>query len=76
MSAGWLGNGWGAREQSIVARHEWKGLSKMQYRLADYVEKQKLERDERALRRSLLRGGANMPGAFGGDSDDEEDDDD
>ena len=71
MSAGWLGSGWGSREASIVARHEWKGLSKMRYALPDYVEKQKAERDERALRRSLLRGGPAMPGSFGGDSDDD-----
>lgn len=72
MSVGWLGNGWGARESSIVARHEWKGLSKMRYALDDYVEKQKLERDERAMRRSLLRDGNTMPGAFGTDSDDDD----
>ncbi|THH33102.1 hypothetical protein EUX98_g1080 [Antrodiella citrinella] len=72
MSAGWLGTGWGSREASIVARHEWKGLSKMKYALSDYVEKQKAERDERALRRSMLAGRtSSMPGAFGEDSDED-----
>ena len=68
MSAGWLGLGWGSREGSVIARHEWKGLSKMNNSLPDFVEKQKVERDERALRRSLLRG---IPGYFGEDSDED-----
>lgn len=63
MSAGWLGTGWGSREGSVIARHEWKGLSKMNYVLSDYTEKQKLERDERARKRTILRGMA-MPGYF------------
>ncbi|TCD68084.1 hypothetical protein EIP91_011537 [Steccherinum ochraceum] len=71
MSAGWLGSGWGARESSIIARHEWKGLSKMRYMLDDYVDKQNQERDERATRRSQLRDAQTMPGAFA-DSDDDD----
>ncbi|KZT74971.1 WD40 repeat-like protein [Daedalea quercina L-15889] len=39
MSAGWLGSRWNHREGSLIARHEWKGLSKMKYRLEDLVEK-------------------------------------
>lgn len=77
MSAGWLGTGWGARESSLIARHEWKGLSKMAYRLQDHVEKQRQEmsdREERAQRRSLLREGTSMPGAFDMDEDDEDED--
>lgn len=61
MSAGWLGTGWSSREGSVIARHEWKGLSKMNYNLSDHVKKQKLERDERAKRRSFL---SSMPGSF------------
>ncbi|KZT30917.1 WD40 repeat-like protein [Neolentinus lepideus HHB14362 ss-1] len=47
MSVGWNGG-----RGSIVARHEWKGLTKMGNNLEDWSEKQKLERDERARRRS------------------------
>ena len=42
MSAAWEG----ARGGSIVARHEWKGLSKLPGALEDWVEKKKLERLE------------------------------
>ncbi len=69
MSAGWLGTGWGSREGSVIARHEWKGLSKMNYSLLDLVEKQKLEREERAHQRSLLR---SMPGYLIGEGSDED----
>ena len=58
MSAGWLGSGWGVNESSVIARHEWKGLSKMQYNLADHTAKQaaeRSERDERHRRRAGLR---------------------
>ncbi len=66
MSAGWLGSGWGANESSVIARHEWKGLSKMQYSLQDYVERQTSERAERAQRRGVLR---SMPGSYQVDTD-------
>ncbi|KAL4241704.1 DDB1- and CUL4-associated factor [Abortiporus biennis] len=72
MSAGWLGSGWGMREASIVARHEWKGLAKMNYSLEDYVAKQAAlnsQRAERASRRAALRG--MMPGSFSLDDDDD-----
>ncbi|CAL1693996.1 unnamed protein product [Somion occarium] len=79
MSAGWLSDGWDSREGSVIARHEWKGLSKMRYNLKDYVEKQKSERSERANRRAGLREAEySMPGTFT-DSDvdwDDGDDDD
>ena len=51
---------------------QWKGLSKTHGALEDYVEKQKLERAERAARRAVKRD-AMMPGAFAGESDDEDD---
>jgi WD repeat-containing protein 23 len=59
MSAGWDG---GRTSKSIVARHEWKGLSKMSYSLEDWGEKQRIERNERASMRArrLLR----IPGSF------------
>ncbi|KAI6047837.1 WD40-repeat-containing domain protein [Pisolithus marmoratus] len=40
MSVGWEGSPTGG---SIVARHEWKGLSKMSYSLEDWTEKQRAE---------------------------------
>lgn len=69
MSAGWLGTGWGSREGSIIARHEWKGLSKMSYNLVDHTEKQASERAERAQRRSMLRG-FGMPRSLSFEDDD------
>lgn len=68
MSAGWLGTSWGS-EASVIARHEWKGLSKMSYDLEDYVQKERLEAAERARyappapRRGLGRSMV-IPGAF------------
>ncbi|KAI0319054.1 WD40-repeat-containing domain protein [Amylostereum chailletii] len=54
-------------KSSIVARHEWKGLSKTPGALEDHVEKQKLERAQRAQGRSQTR--RRMPGHL--ESDDE-----
>ena len=68
MSAGWLGGGWGTNESSVIARHEWKGLSKMRYSLEDYVEQQRSEQTERVPRRPATR---LMPGTFRIDSDEE-----
>jgi DDB1- and CUL4-associated factor 11 len=48
MSVGWS-SGHGGSE---VMRHEWKGLLKMQGRLEDLVEKQRLESQERSANRS------------------------
>ena len=71
MSAGWLGTGWGVNESSVIARHEWKGLSKMQYNLEDWSTKATAETSERAeryRRRAALRA---MPGSFEDDDDDD-----
>jgi len=55
MSAGWQGSsGWGLAESSVIARHEWKGLSKMRYSLKDHVEKERLETAERTQRMPQL----------------------
>jgi DDB1- and CUL4-associated factor 11 len=70
MSAGWLGNfGYAMSESSIIARHEWKGLSKMGYNLADHVEKERLQAQERQanMRQSVMTAQRvlQMPGAYG-----------
>ena len=44
MSVGWSSGHGG----SVVMRHEWKGLLKMQGALEDWVEKQRLERQEQS----------------------------
>jgi DDB1- and CUL4-associated factor 11 len=44
MSVGWSSRHGG----SVVMRHEWKGLLKMQGALEDLVEKQRLESQERS----------------------------
>ena len=43
MSVAWSSAGRGG---SVVARHEWKGLSKMPGALEDFVEKNRLESQE------------------------------
>ncbi|KAH9835897.1 WD40-repeat-containing domain protein [Rhodofomes roseus] len=63
MSAGWLGTRWGNREGSTIARHEWKGLSKMNNRLQDYVEKQQQELPHAESARSLRSRQRRMPGS-------------
>ncbi|KAH9944278.1 WD40 repeat-like protein [Epithele typhae] len=59
MSTGWLGVNWGRSDGSVVARHEWKGLTKIRGGLEDLVERERLERggQSRTLRQR-------MPGAF------------
>jgi WD repeat-containing protein 23 len=64
MSAGW--DGGHSLSKSIVARHEWKGLSKMSHSLEDWGEKQRVERNERAARRARRP----IPGAFDGEEED------
>lgn len=64
MSVGWESG----RGGSTVARHEWKGLSKMSHKLEDWGEKKRLERAERR-RQTRTR---HIPGAFT-DDDDEDD---
>lgn len=59
MSAGW--DGGRSSSKSVVARHEWKGLSKMSYCLEDWMDKQNIERDERATH---IRQTFRVPGAF------------
>ena len=48
MSVGWS-SGHGS---SVVVRHEWKGLQKMQGALEDLVEKQRLESQEQSVNRA------------------------
>lgn len=67
MSAGWLGSGWGVNESSVIARHEWKGLSKMHYSVEDYVEQRAAEQTERT-RLHRVR----MPGSYRVESDDDD----
>jgi len=62
MSVGWESR----RGGSTVARHEWKGLSKMSGKLEDFVEKQRVERESR---QSARRG--QIPGAFEPEESDE-----
>ncbi|KAI0094186.1 WD40-repeat-containing domain protein [Irpex rosettiformis] len=56
MSAGWLGSSWGDSESSVIARHEWKGLSKLNYNLADYTVRQQSENAERRNRLAFMPG--------------------
>ncbi|KAI0328495.1 WD40 repeat-like protein [Cubamyces sp. BRFM 1775] len=62
MSTGWLGRRWGLSEGSVIARHEFKGLSKLGGSLEDWVEKNNAERSERVRRGATSYLG--MPGAF------------
>jgi WD repeat-containing protein 23 len=57
MSVGWEGGRYGG---SIVARHEWKGLSKMGNRLEDWVQKHEAE----AAERSRTSRAHTIPGQF------------
>ncbi|THH05177.1 hypothetical protein EW145_g4993 [Phellinidium pouzarii] len=50
-----LSAAWGAHGNSTVARHEWKGLSKMGGRLEDYVEKNAAEARHQQARKNLGR---------------------
>ena len=69
MSAGWQSG----RGGSIVARHEWKGLSKMHGHLEDWVEKCRNEQEESSTRRQSSRvRRAHLPGAFDDDEEEEE----
>jgi WD repeat-containing protein 23 len=71
MSAGWE-NGRGG---SVVARHEWKGLSKMSRALEDWVEKDAEEQKEWCARKSPVRRSRRLrnrriPGAFESEEED------
>lgn len=72
---------WGAHGTSSVARHEWKGLTKMNGRLEDWEEKRIAEAKERSpvrqrvsertpLRRSVGLSTA-LPGSYNSDDDDD-----
>ncbi|KAF9486361.1 WD40 repeat-like protein [Pholiota conissans] len=72
MSAGWES----ARGGTVIARHEYKGLSKMRGGLEDWVEKHKQERnDGSSVRRSARLQGRHyhVPGHFASEEGDEED---
>lgn len=78
MSAAW--------DQSVrgtaIARHEWKGLSKLRGRLEDWVDKEEEEAEEEFRKRSVrnrgnperhLRSSITMPGRFEDSADSDED---
>lgn len=74
MSAGWES----ARGGTVIARHEYKGLSKRPGALEDWVEKQTQElNDSSNVRRSARLAGGRMryhvPGHFASDDIDDED---
>lgn len=75
-----LSAAWHAQGSSTVARHEWKGLSKMGGRLEDWVgkrdaEAQEARRSQASERTPLRRSVTIIPGAyFNSDSDDDDDD--
>ena len=73
MSAGWENRSGG----TVIARHEYKGLSKMTGALEDWVEKQKFEANNtssgprRSSRLSRRHERRHVPGAY--EPDEEED---
>jgi len=73
MSAGWESGRGGSR----LARHEWKGLSKMRGSLEDWVEKNTQEGDSPSRRSTRLQQLAargrrgTMPGTFESDESDD-----
>ncbi|KAF9270723.1 WD40 repeat-like protein [Marasmius fiardii PR-910] len=73
MSAAWEGS----RSGSTLARHDWKGLSKMAGSLEDWNEKRKQEQAE-ISHSSRTRSGRRMPGSYAlhDESNDDEDDED
>ncbi|KAI5122355.1 hypothetical protein M0805_004113 [Coniferiporia weirii] len=75
---------WGAHGGSTVARHEWKGLSKMGGKLEDWVEKRTDEArenrgqggiSERTPLRRSMRLSNQVPGAYLSNETDDDDDD-
>lgn len=56
--------------RTLTMLFQWKGLSKLSNNLKDYVERQKLERAERAQRRAQRRDA--MPGTFVAEVSDED----
>jgi WD repeat-containing protein 23 len=72
MSVGWESG----RGHSSVARHEWKGIGKLgdgMGKIEDHVERQRLERVERASQRAARRSTrtSRMPGSFDWEDDEE-----
>ena len=73
MSAAWSNRTGG----TVIARHEWKGLSKLRYKLEDWVQKEEQEAGESpplGRRRPGLRERRHVPGSYNV-SDDEDDSD-
>jgi len=69
MSAGW-------HEGTVIARHEYKGLSKSSGALEDWVERERQEAAEAPRRRSTRisqRNSLHVPGAFMSDDGDDSD---
>ena len=63
-----MSTAWESRHDgSVVARHEWKGLTKTPGALEDWNERMRLEGEERLGRRKAAR---RVPGAFSEDEDD------
>ncbi|KAF8899131.1 WD40-repeat-containing domain protein [Infundibulicybe gibba] len=61
MSAGWESG----RDGSIVARHEWKGISKMRYNIRDWEEKWKQEGSDTSRNRAEEQARRqHIPGSF------------
>lgn len=61
LSAAWASHG-----ESTVARHEWKGLSKLSYNLEDWTEKNRAEEAERRARLNRT-----LPGSYNRNDDDD-----
>ena len=57
-------------DRTLTMLFQWKGLSKLSNNLKGYVERQKLERAERAQRRAQRRDA--MPGTFVAEVSDED----
>lgn len=72
MSAAWSNRSGG----TVIARHEWKGLSKLRYKLEDWLEKDEQEAGESPLgrRRPGLRGSRYVPGGYIVSDDDDDSD--
>ena len=51
-----LSAAWGSNGESTVARHEWKGLTKLGNKLEDWVEKNRAEGEERRIAARTLPG--------------------
>ena len=75
---------WGeAHDGTAIARHEWKGLSKLRGRLEDWVDKEEDEAEDAFRTRSVRvtrssvtsTGSRNMPGRFVDSNESEEESD-